>query len=436
MSSNAFLVAALAAAARGWRVFPVVPAGKTPAVSGWQERATSDPQQIQWWWRNEAAMNIGIATGQSGLVVVDLDQGRGDVPPRRFAGARDGRDALAMLAAEAGAVLPTDTYTVSTPGGCHLYFRAPVGVELRCTAGTVGWRIDTRADGGFVVGAGSIRPDGSYRVIRSGPVAELPGWLLRALTPPPPELGPPRELPAARAGAYVRAIVAGEMREVANARTGTRHHTLLKAARTLGRLVGGGELAEDDARRALLAAASGHDGCGWLHRCGGAPDDQRWPGLWSAAAPPHYPRPGVNRAGRVPLAYKLIRSGLPTASTQPVIARHLGRRGMRGVRAGWRNGRPSLTFHQPEALASMTVTGFRRVGGEPMTAVETKTFGVRGLHCAGCATNVGNALLRIEGVIKAEADFDTAQVWVRFDPARVSDDDIGEGIRTAGFEPA
>jgi copper chaperone CopZ len=71
-----------------------------------------------------------------------------------------------------------------------------------------------------------------------------------------------------------------------------------------------------------------------------------------------------------------------------------------------------------------------------MTAVETKTFGVRGLHCAGCATNVGNALLRIEGVIKAEADFDTAQVWVRFDPARVSDDDIGEGIRTAGFEPA
>jgi hypothetical protein len=158
MPGNPFLAAALAAAERGWRVFPVVPAGKTPAISGWQERATNDSRQIYRWWRGNIALNIGIATGQSGLVVVDLDHSRGDVPPRRFGGARDGRDVLAMFAAEAGAELPTHTYTVSTPGGCHLYFRAPVRVELRCTAGTVGWRIDTRARGGYVVGAGSTRP--------------------------------------------------------------------------------------------------------------------------------------------------------------------------------------------------------------------------------------------------------------------------------------
>lgn len=265
MPGNPFRAAALAAAERGWRVFPVAPAGKTPAISGWQERATSDPRQIYRWWRGNTAMNIGIATGRSGLVVVDLDQGRGHVPPDRFAGARDGRDALAMLAAETGAALPAHTYTVSTPGGRHLYFRAPVGVELRNTAGTVGWRIDTRAHGGYVVGAGSIRPDGSYRVMRDGPVAELPGWLVRALIPPPPPvLGPPRELPTVLAGAYVSAIVASEARQVAGARTGTRHRTLLKAARTLGRLVGGGELAEADAWRALLDAATGHvgvDGC-------------------------------------------------------------------------------------------------------------------------------------------------------------------------------
>ena len=260
MRGNSFLAAALAAAERGWRVFPVVPAGKRPAISAWQERATVDPRQIFAWWRGNVAMNIGIATGQSGLVVVDLDHGRGDLPPRRFPRARDGRDALAILAAEAGAEPPLNTYTVSTPGGCHLYFRAPAGVELRCTAGTVGWRIDTRAHGGYVVGVGSTRPHGRYRVMRDGPVAELPSWLERALTPPPPEPTPPLELPEVRADAYVRAIVAGETREVADARTGTRHHTLLKAARTLGRLVGGGELAEDDARRALLDAASGHVG--------------------------------------------------------------------------------------------------------------------------------------------------------------------------------
>jgi hypothetical protein len=129
----------------------------------------------------------------------------------------------------------------------------------------VGWRIDTRARGGYVVGAGSTRPEGSYRVMHDAPVVELPGWLVRALTPPPPPApGPPLELPTVRAGAYVRAIVAGEARQVAGARTGTRHRTLLKASRTLGRLVGGGELAEDDAWRALLDAAAGHvgvDGC-------------------------------------------------------------------------------------------------------------------------------------------------------------------------------
>jgi hypothetical protein len=182
-----------------------------------------------------------------------------------LSGARNGRDVLAMLAAEAGAELAMDTYTVSTPGGTHLYFRTPAGVELRRTAGTVGWRIDTRAHGGYVVGAGSRRAEGSYRVTHDGPVAELPGWLVRALAPAArPEPGPPLQLPGGRARAYVLAIVKAEAHEVATAGTGTRHHTLLKAARTLGRLVGGGELPEDDAWRALLDAASGHvgvDGC-------------------------------------------------------------------------------------------------------------------------------------------------------------------------------
>jgi hypothetical protein len=52
--------------------------------------------------------------------VIDLDDGRGVSPPERFAGARSGRDALAMLADEVGAPAPTDTYEVETPtGGSH-----------------------------------------------------------------------------------------------------------------------------------------------------------------------------------------------------------------------------------------------------------------------------------------------------------------------------
>lgn len=266
VSHDSFLVAALTAAGRGWCVFPLVPNGKTPALREWERRATTDRRQICRWWADGAANNIGVATGRSGLVVLDLDDGRGQAPPARFAGARNGRDALAMLAAVAGAGIPADTYEVMTPGGgSHLYFRAPVGLSLRNTVGSLAWKIDSRAHGGYCVAAGSVREQGVYRVARDGDVGELPGWLARALTPVPHrESAVAMELPSWRASAYVRAIVESEARVVATARTGTRHHTLLRAARTLGRLVGGGELIEDEARIALLTAAGGHigiDGC-------------------------------------------------------------------------------------------------------------------------------------------------------------------------------
>lgn len=265
MTCNPLLGAALDAADRGWHVFPLVRAGKVPALRDWKQRATTDKRRIYRWWANAEA-NVGVATGRSGLVVIDLDDGRGAAPPERFVGACNGRDVLTMLAAEAGAPVPTDTYEVATPsGGSHLYFRSPPGLVLRNTAGSLGWKIDSRSVGGYCVAAGSAGADGVYRVVRDGEVAELPGWLARLLTPPaPPAPGPPMELPAGRASAYVQAIVDGETRAVAAARTGTRHRVLLKAARTLGRLVGGGELADQDARAALLEASSGHvgiDGC-------------------------------------------------------------------------------------------------------------------------------------------------------------------------------
>jgi hypothetical protein len=100
-----------------------------------------------------------------------------------------------------------------------------------------------------------------YRVTRHGVVVELPVWLARALTSPSlPASGPSLELSRRRASAYARAIVESEAHAVATARPGTRHHSLLKASRCLGRLVGGGELAEIEARTALLDAASGHIG--------------------------------------------------------------------------------------------------------------------------------------------------------------------------------
>ncbi|MER7436423.1 bifunctional DNA primase/polymerase [Pseudonocardia alni] len=113
--------AALDAAARGWPVFPVRPWAKIPAVTDWENAATTDPDRITAWW-SARAWNIGLCTGRAGLLVVDLDVGCGDQPPPQWAGARDGADVLDRLAAAAGQPPPTGTYTVLTPSviyGCR-----------------------------------------------------------------------------------------------------------------------------------------------------------------------------------------------------------------------------------------------------------------------------------------------------------------------------
>lgn len=145
-------------------------------------------------------------------------------------------------------------------GGLHLYYRAPPQVELRNTAARLGWRIDTRAQGGCIIAAGSIRAEGLYRVINDVPIAPLPRWLVDKLTPLPPRQPVTLILPTGRASAYVAAIVERETHQVRCAQPGTRHHSLLRAASALGRLVAGGEITETDARAALTTAAAHHLG--------------------------------------------------------------------------------------------------------------------------------------------------------------------------------
>jgi copper chaperone CopZ len=70
-----------------------------------------------------------------------------------------------------------------------------------------------------------------------------------------------------------------------------------------------------------------------------------------------------------------------------------------------------------------------------MATTTTRQYQIRGFHCSGCADNLGRSLARLEGVVKADADYDQALVEVRFDPERVSDDDVHTQIRASGFEP-
>jgi hypothetical protein len=265
------LAAALRAVARGWPVFPLYPYSKYPAVADWNNRATCDLDELTRWWAS-APFNIGIACQAAGLVVIDLDAARGRAAPPPWAqlGVTHGSDVLRILAARAGQPDPIDTYTVDTPsGGQHRYFLAPTDRELRNTTGQtsggLGFCIDTRAAGGAIIAAGSVRRiNGTprlYRVVRDVDPVALPYWLLTALTPPPAPVRAPIRLPSRgrRIDAYVAAALDGETTAVAHAAPGTRAHTLFCSAARLGELVGAGVLDETVATQALLAAAAGLD---------------------------------------------------------------------------------------------------------------------------------------------------------------------------------
>lgn len=264
---------ALAAAARGWHVFPLAPGDKRPlkGFRDWERHATTDPKRIRATWEH-APFNIGIACGPSGLVVLDLDVPKpGQTPPApwNLPGVNDGADVLAVICEQEGQPLPLDTFQVRTRrGGMHLYFTAPTTKPtLGNTSGRLGWLIDTRACGGYVVGPGShiTAPDGTgtYQVIHNAPPAPLPPWLFQRLSPAPrpPQRPITLALPDGRAGAYLRAALERESERVTGARPGERNRALYLAAVALGQLVAGGAIPEHEVT-ALLEQAGAAVGLG------------------------------------------------------------------------------------------------------------------------------------------------------------------------------
>jgi hypothetical protein len=278
------VAAAVAAIERGWHVFPLRAGAKVPALHGAadctqagdcrdghrtpEQRTVSQLGERDRDLWAQRGWNVAVATGPSGLLVVDLDVPKPDDKPRpeewNQPGINNGLDVFAAVCDQAGQPVPWDTYTVRTPsGGTHLYFTTPPGVQLRNTGGGrgrgLGWKVDTRAWGGHVVGAGSVVDGHPYAVEHDRKPQPLPEWLCQRLLPPPLPNVPaaPVSRVHGRRGAFLEAALRGEVERVTSAQT-ERNWALYHAACALGQLVAGGALSEQDVRAALIHASAGH----------------------------------------------------------------------------------------------------------------------------------------------------------------------------------
>jgi hypothetical protein len=164
---------ALALAAEGYPVFPLIPGGKIPAVKRWPERASTNPDAVRAMWAGREGCNIGIRTGVRPdgqcLLVLDVDVKEG----------AGGRQSLAMLSdlyeGEGSAPWLAGVKHVTTAsGGDHYYFLS--GQVLGSSASRLGPGLDTRGEVGYVVAAGSVVGDRAY-VDRGGDLAPIPDWL-------------------------------------------------------------------------------------------------------------------------------------------------------------------------------------------------------------------------------------------------------------------
>ncbi|MDN3296456.1 bifunctional DNA primase/polymerase [Streptomyces ficellus] len=265
--STDLLNAALDAAERGWHVFPLRPGTKRPALHGedhcprtgecadghrkWEQRATTDPDRIHQAW-GARPFNLGIATGPSGLLVVDLD-----MPKTKDKSSTDTPNGVATFEAlceRTGQAVPTTRTVRTASGGRHLYFTVPPEVRLTNTAGTLAPLVDTRAWGGYVVAPGSATPTGAYEVTRHEPVAQAPEWLLDALKP---VQRPARPLSLPHPGCATRRAQVALEREaaaVAAAQEGRREAELFRAARAMGRFVAWGDIPRHEVEQAFQGA--------------------------------------------------------------------------------------------------------------------------------------------------------------------------------------
>ncbi len=65
--------------------------------------------------------------------------------------------------------------------------------------------------------------------------------------------------------------------------------------------------------------------------------------------------------------------------------------------------------------------------------IEIAAFKVTGMHCEACEKAISSALLELDGVEDAKASFEHGQAKAKFEPAKVSVDDLKAAIEGKGY---
>jgi Bifunctional DNA primase/polymerase, N-terminal len=256
--------AALAYAKLGWRVHPCHwitngtcscgepecgSAGKHPILTGWPERATTDPTMIDRWWGRSPQANIAVATGAaSGILVLDVD-------------GPEGEQSLANLERK-HAPLPElypMQWTGGGRGGWQAFFPYPEGPSIGNSAGRLGPKLDTRGDRGFVL----LPPSRTAQYYRwetdrsplALPLEPAPDWLVELLDRPEPQRQPYSHNGQYSDDRYVLKALESELALVASAPKGRRNEQLNESAFNLFRFVIEDRLAPAPIVNSLTGAA-------------------------------------------------------------------------------------------------------------------------------------------------------------------------------------
>ena len=228
--------AALDLAARGWPILPLKPAGKLPLTAHGVKDATTDERTILHWFERWPDANIGVACGEPGPTVLDIDDpGQARDITRRLGGVPQ----------------------VATARGSHYYFQG-------ADQGTVplGYG-ELRGLGSYVVAPPSIHETGktyTWLLSPNGKLPAVPGFLARVAKrtgkagtgkAKPRETVPPGSMYEYLLDKAIRLVRAGETDEAALA---TALDGLFEAKRDPAKTYNGGQ--HDTRRIAEWAAQS------------------------------------------------------------------------------------------------------------------------------------------------------------------------------------